>query len=71
MEVKRSQKNHKCKGGVIYWSPEFKSWGMYLTDENGDQIRDAEWSVRKKDLTDQVPKLKSEGYLKWEIGKRN
>lgn len=63
-------KDRKCKGGVIYWSPEFDSWGLYLRDEDGNQIKEAEWSAHKKDLTDQIPKFKSEGYLKWEVGKR-
>lgn len=58
--------------GFITWYSEFKSWGIFIVDENFNYIVEPEYFAYKKEALSHKEDLNKEYFnVKWEIGKRN
>jgi hypothetical protein len=53
------KKRPNMKGGAVYWSDEFKTWCLFLMDEEGNQESETEYFHYKKDAIEEVKKYKT------------
>lgn len=53
--------------GVIYWAEEFKTWGLFIKDIDGNQCTETQYFPYKKEAM-----RKSDEYRvrNWEVGKK-